>query len=194
MPRTTDLIRQRHARRATARQGAQRVLRGLAGTGLTLAGAVLLALAAVVGVLAGVYAYYTRDLPSAAALGEAFNPLTSEFFQTTQIYDRTGTQLLYEVIDPRGGDRQYVAYDQMPLAIISATVALEDKTFFTNPGYDLVGITRALVSNLRGEAIQGGSSITQQLVKNTLIPLEQRTERSYSRKIREIWLAAEITR
>ncbi len=194
MPRTTDLIRQRHARRAAAQQGTQRVLRGFAGTGLTFAGGVLLCLAAVVGVLAGVYAYYTRDLPSAAALGEAFNPLTSEFFQTTQIYDRTGTQLLYEVIDPRGGDRQYVTYAQFPPALISATVAIEDKTFFTNPGYDLVGISRALVSNLRGHPIQGGSSITQQLVKNTLIPLEQRTELSYSRKIREILLAAEITR
>ncbi len=194
MPRATDLIRHRQARRATARQGTQRVLRGLAGSALTVAGVVLLSLAAAVGLLAGVYAYYTRDLPSAAALGEAFNPLTSEFFQTTQIYDRTGTHLLYEVIDPRGGDRQYVNYSTLPLAVISATVAIEDKTFFTNPGYDLVGITRALVSNLRGEAIQGGSSITQQLVKNTLIPLEQRTEQSYSRKIREILLAAEITR
>ena len=194
MPRTTDVIRARRTRRAAARQGTQRGLRALAGAGLSLAAVVFLSVAAAVGVLAGVYAYYTRDLPSTAALQEAFNPLTSEFFQTTQIYDRTGTQLLYEVIDPRGGDRQYVGYGQLPLSIISATVALEDKTFFTNPGYDLVGISRALVSNLRGEAIQGGSSITQQLVKNTLIPLEQRTERSYSRKIREILLSAEITR
>jgi len=98
------------------------------------------------------------------------------------------------VIDPRGGDRQYTGYGALPPAVVSATVALEDKTFFTNPGYDLVGIARALISNLRGESIQGGSSITQQLVKNTLIPLEQRAERSYARKVREILLAAEITR
>ncbi|MEP7359119.1 MAG: transglycosylase domain-containing protein, partial [Anaerolineales bacterium] len=137
---------------------------------------------------------YTRDLPSAEALQAAFNPISSEFFQTTQIYDRTDQHLLYEVIDPRGGDRQYLAYGQIPPEVISATVAIEDKTFFTNPGYDLVGITRALISNLRGEPIQGGSSITQQLVKNTLIPIEQRSEQSYSRKIREILLAAEITR
>ena len=58
----------------------------------------------------------------------------------------------------------------------------------------MVGITRALISNLRGDPIQGGSSITQQLVKNTLIPIEQRSEKSYSRKIREILLSAEITR
>src|SRR5215212_7627063 len=104
MPSTTRLIRHRQARRAAAQQGTQRVRRGLAGSALSVAGVVLLGLFAVVGALAGVYAFYTRDLPSAAALGEAFNPLTSEFFQTTQIYDRTGTHLLYEVIDPRGGD------------------------------------------------------------------------------------------
>jgi membrane peptidoglycan carboxypeptidase len=194
MPRTTDLIRQRQARRHAARQGTRRALRNLAGTALSLAAAALLAIIAAGAAAASVYAYYTRDLPSAAALQAAFNPATSEFFQTTQIYDRTGTHLLYEVIDPRGGDRQYKNYAEIPPAVISATVAIEDKTFFTNPGYDLVGISRALVSNLRGQPIQGGSSITQQLVKNTLIPLEQRTELSYSRKIREILLAAEITR
>ncbi|MGH2524664.1 MAG: transglycosylase domain-containing protein, partial [Anaerolineales bacterium] len=168
--------------------------RTLAGAGLSLALALALSGAAVAGALASVYAYYTRDLPSAEALQAAFDPANTEFFQTTQILDRTGQHLLYEVIDPRGGDRQYVRYDQIPPVVVNATVALEDQTFFTNPGYDLVGIVRALISNLRGEPIQGGSSITQQLVKNTLIPIEQRAERSYSRKVREILLAAEITR
>src|SRR6476646_8503188 len=185
MSRTTDVIRRRQSRRAADRQGAQRATRNLAGAALTAAIGVLLGVAAVAGALAGVYAYYTRDLPSAEALQAAFNPISSEFFQTTQIYDLT---------DPRGGDRQYLHYNQIPISVISATVALEDKTFFTNPGYDVVGITRALISNLRGDPIQGGSSITQQLVKNTLIPIEQRSEKSYSRKIREILLAAEITR
>src|SRR5882672_7025700 len=163
MSRTTDVIRRRQSRRAADRQGAQRATRNLAGAALTTAIGVLLGLAGIAGALAGVYAYYTRDLPSAEALQAAFNPISSEFFQTTQIYDRTDQHLLYEVIDPRGGDRQYLHYNQIPIAVISATVALEDKTFFTNPGYDVVGITRALVSNLRGDPIQGGSSITQQL-------------------------------
>jgi membrane peptidoglycan carboxypeptidase len=194
MSGTTDVIRWRQAHRAAARRGAQRATRNLAGATLTAAIGVLLGVAAVAGALAGVYAYYTRDLPSAESLQAAFNPISSEFFQTTQIYDRTDQHLLYEVIDPRGGDRQYLHYNQIPIAVISATVALEDKTFFTNPGYDVVGIARALISNLRGDPIQGGSSITQQLVKNTLIPIEQRSEKSYSRKMREILLAAEITR
>ena len=194
MPGTTDIVRQRQARRVAARQGTRRVQRNLASVALAVAISLLLSLAGIAGALAGVYAYYTRDLPSAETLQAAFNPISSQFFQTTQIYDRTDQHLLYEVIDPRGGDRQYLAYNQIPPAVISATIAIEDKTFFTNPGYDVVGIARALVSNLRGDPIQGGSSITQQLVKNTLIPIDQRSERSYSRKIREILLAAEITR
>lgn len=194
MPTTTDLIRRRQARRWRALQGTQRATRGLAATGLSLAAIGLLTVLALGGLLASAYAYFTRDLPSASALQAIFDSTNSEFFRTTQIYDRTNTHLLYEVIDPRGGDRQYKPYAEIPLSVISATIAIEDKTFFTNPGYDLIGITRALISNLQGEAIQGGSSITQQLVKNTLIPIEQRAERDYNRKAREILLAAEITR
>lgn len=193
-PTTTSIIHQRLARRAKVRHGNQRTLRALAGAALTVALVGVLGLTATVGVLFSIYNYYTRDLPSASDLRAAFDPSNEEFFQTTQIFDRTGQHLLYEVIDPRGGDRQYVTYAQLPPYVISATVALEDKTFFTNPGYDLVGTTRALISNLRGDTIQGGSSITQQLVKNTLIPIEQRTVRSYDRKVREVLLAAEITR
>src|SRR3972149_6688111 len=164
MPSTTSVLRRRQARRALARRGTQRALRAAAGAGFSLALALLLIVVASAGVLATIYAYFTRDLPSAEALQAAFSSENSDFFQTTQIYDRTGQHVLYEVIDPRGGDRQYTGYDALPPGIISATVALEDKTFFTNPGYDLVGIARALVSNLRGTSgVQGGSSITQQL-------------------------------
>jgi membrane peptidoglycan carboxypeptidase len=192
MPTTTDLLRRRRLRRYNAQRGMQRTLRVLATLAL---GGVMAAALLVVGVgaaLGAAYAYFTRDLPGAEALRAALSPDNPEFFQTTRLYDRTGQKLLLEVIDPRGGDRQYVAYNALAPEIISATVALEDKTFFTNPGYDLLGMTRALISNVRGEPIQGGSSITQQLVKNTLIPLEQRAERSIERKIREVVIAAEI--
>src|SRR3989304_6253309 len=194
MPSTTSIIRQRQQRREQARKGTRRAWRIAVGAGTATAAAVVLFLIAVVGALAIAYAYFTRDLPSAEALQAAFSSENGEFFQTTRIYDRTGERLIYEVIDPRGGDRQYIGYNALPFHVVSATVAIEDKTFFTNPGYDLLGIARALISNLQGQPIQGGSSITQQLVKNTLIPIEQRAERSYARKVREILLAAEITR
>ena len=62
------------------------------------------------------------------------------------------------------------------------------------PGFDPEGIGRALVQNLRGERIQGGSSITQQLIKNILISEAERTQLSYTRKVKEVILATEITR
>lgn len=194
MPTAADLIRRRQLRRLRAQRGTQRTLRVLAGLTASLAAAAALAVVAAAAVLAAAYAFFTRDLPSADALQAAFSPDNPEFFQTTRLYDRTGQHLLLEVIDPRGGDRQYLYYNALPPEVISATVALEDSSFFTNPGYDPVGIARALISNLQGGSVQGGSSITQQLVKNTLIPLEQRAVRSYERKARELLLAAEITR
>src|SRR5512136_6891 len=123
-PDTTFIIHQRLGRRVKARRGHLRTLRFLAGLGLALALGTLLAGVAVAGALFSFYNYYTRDLPSASALRAAFDPSNHEFFQTTQIYDRTGQHLLYEVIDPRGGDRQYLIYAQIPPAVISATVAL----------------------------------------------------------------------
>ncbi|MBI4772174.1 MAG: transglycosylase domain-containing protein [Chloroflexi bacterium] len=198
MPSTITILRQRERRRAAARRGSRAALRWLSGAAASLA--VLLALlTGVAGVaIAGAYAYFTRDLPDVGQLALAFGPDNNQFFQTTQIFDRTGQHLLYEVIDPRGGDRQWLTLDQsaarhIPQSLLDATVAIEDRTFWTNPGYDLYGIARALVSNLRGQAVQGGSSISQQLVKNTLIDPAQRLERSYTRKLREVLLAGQVT-
>ncbi len=194
MQKSSLLVYRRQQRRQMLRYGVQKRVRTL--VSLTLSAALALVILMMTGLAAtlALYAYFTRDLPSADALQTAFSPANTEFFQTTRLYDRTGQHVIYEVIDPRGGDRQYLAYAAIPPEMISATIALEDRSFFENPGYDLWGIGRALVSNLQGLPIQGGSSITQQLVKNTLIPLEERAERSYERKIREVLLAAEITR
>ncbi|HRE29687.1 MAG TPA: transglycosylase domain-containing protein, partial [Anaerolineales bacterium] len=194
MPRAYAIVRRRQLRELRVRQGAARAQRWAASALLTISLAVVAVIALVVSAITATYAYFTRDLPPADRLQAVFSPDNPLFFQTTRFYDRTGQVLLYEVIDPQGGDRQYKAIGDLPLAVISATVALEDKTFFTNPGYDLYGISRALVSNLQGGPVQGGSSITQQLIKNTLIAPEERTVQSYPRKVREILLAAEITR
>ena len=84
--------------------------------------------------------------------------------------------------------------DRIPQHCIDVTVALEDKSFWENPGFDPEGIARAFWQNLQGGPIQGGSSITQQLVKNIIIDPEERIQRSYSRKIKEVIMAVEITR
>lgn len=141
--------------------------------------------------VAGVYAYFAQGLPDPTAI-----QTQQASYETVKIYDRTGKHLLYESIDPRPfrGDRTYLTINQIPEMIRDATIALEDRTFYTNVGVNFKGITRALVSNLRGQNVQGGSSITQQLVKNILIDPKERYQVSYARKAKEVIMAMEITR
>jgi len=102
--------------------------------------------------------------------------------QTTKIYDRNG-QLLYQIYASQ--NRTLVTLPSIPKNLINATIAIEDKDFYKNPGFDFAAIIRAAVGNLQGKPLQGGSTITQQLVKSTLLTPEQ----TISRKIKEIILA-----
>lgn len=155
---------------------------------------VILALAAGVALLTGalatvgVYAFFAQDLPAADEI-----EIVEEHFETTKLYDRTGQTLIYEIVNPLG-DRTYVHLDQIPEDFQNAVIALEDKTFYTNPGFNPQGIVKAFIDNLTGDSVRGGSSITVQLVKNVLIPPEERIKKSYTRKIKELILAVEITR
>jgi membrane peptidoglycan carboxypeptidase len=147
------------------------------------------------GSVAGAYAYFTRDLPEPEEIEAA-----EENFETTKIYDRTGQTLLYEVIDPYGGDRSWLPLGQIPQDLTCATVAIEDRDFWENPGINARGIARAFWADVRGQQIQGGSSITQQLIKGIVIEPDRRYVspegpkwRDYERKITEILLALRIT-
>ncbi len=137
------------------------------------------------------YTLYADELPDITAL-----TVWDEEFQTVRIYDRTGEHLLLSSLDPRPftGDRTYVPLDSMSPWIWKSALALEDRSFWTNPGISLRGISRAFLSNLAGGEVQGGSSITQQLIKNIAISHELRAQRSYARKIREMMLSLELTR
>jgi 1A family penicillin-binding protein len=105
-----------------------------------------------------------------------------EIPQTTKIYDRNGT-LLYQIY--ANENRTLVPLNIIPQNLINATIAIEDKDFYHNPGFDINGIGRAALADLTGKPIQGGSTITQQLIKSTLLTPEV----SISRKIKEIVLA-----
>lgn len=188
-----SIVRRRRARRGQSQTGIARLWRAFSIIALSTATLAIAAVVAAGMALAQTYAAYVEALPSADALQQAFSSTNNEFFQTTKIYDRTGTQVLYEVIDPRAGDRQWLALDKIPPHFVQATIAIEDKTFYANPGYDAEGIVRAFVSNLRGGPVQGGSTITQQLVKNVIIPADERIEKSYDRKLRELLIAVEVT-
>ena len=149
----------------------------------------LVAAGAAVGV--GIYNSYAAQLPDASAIEQE-----QDDFQTVRIYDRTGQYLLYESVDPRpfSGDRTYLPLDEMSPWVWQAAVALEDRNYWENPGVNMRGLMRAFMSNLQGGAVQGGSSITQQLIKNVVIPVEERAQQSYARKIKEVILAIEVTR
>lgn len=85
--------------------------------------------------------------------------------------------------------RQYIPYNKIPVNFINALVASEDNRFFSHFGFDLIGISRAALANIRsGRIVQGGSTLTQQTAKN----LFKRTSRSYEAKLKELLFALRL--
>src|SRR2546422_9086788 len=138
----------------------------------------------VIGVAADAYAQSFFDgLPSIQGLDSA------AFAGDTIIYDSTGKVVLADVGN-HGDHRLAVKLKDVSPIAIQATVAIEDKGFYTNPGFDLVGIVRAAFDNIRaGRIVGGGSTITQQLAKQQFLTPEQ----SVSRKVKEVALALELS-
>lgn len=150
---------------------------------LTIVAVILAATAIII-----VYRHYSRDLPDPAQIGRR-RPV-----ETGYIYARDGT-VLYELVDPLSGRRTIVPFERIPRVLIDATVAVEDAGFWENPGIDLRGILRALILNYQaGDVVSGGSTITQQLVRNVLLSPEERDDLSLDRKLREAILAIEVSR
>lgn len=138
-----------------------------------------------------VYEYYSiaKGLPDVEDL-----KARASQFETTRILDRNGG-LLYEILDPNAGRRTYVPLDKISPNLVAATIATEDKDFYSHPGFDFWAIVRALWQNyVTGGQGGGASTITQQLARALLLSPEERSQRTVTRKAREIILAAEITR
>lgn len=130
--------------------------------------------------MAAAFIYFSKDIPNPDKIADR------SVAQSTRIYDRTGNTLLYEI----HGDekRTVVKLDQISPYLIKAAVATEDKKFYTHHGIDLKGIARSIyVDIIRGEKAQGASTITQQLIKNSVLT----SDKDYTRKIKEIILALE---
>jgi penicillin-binding protein 1A len=110
--------------------------------------------------------------------------------ENSKIYDRNGV-LLYTFKDPER-DREYVEYENIPRTVVAAALAAEDKDFFIHEGIDYLGALKGVVSTVstEGENTRGGSTITQQLIKQTLLSSEQTVER----KIKEAMLAMLVER
>ncbi len=129
----------------------------------------------------GVFVYFAKDLPNPG------NISIPQSAQSTKIYDRTGQHLLYEI----HGEvkRTEIPFQQMPDSIKYSTIVLEDQNFYTNHGIEITSIIRAGISDLlHKNTTQGASTITQQLVKQTLLS----SEKTISRKIKEAILSIEL--
>jgi len=120
---------------------------------------------------------FVKDLPSPKNIGKA------NYFLSSHIYDRN-QNLLYEIY--RDQKRTQIKLDDLPKYLIQATIAIEDKDFYKHNGVNLFGgILRALKESFLNKKLQGGSTITQQLVKSALLS----PERTLERKIKEVILA-----
>ena len=127
-----------------------------------------------------VFWWFSRDLPSPNKL------LEREIAQSTKIYDRKGETILYEI----HGDqkRTLVNLDQIPDHVKQATIAIEDKDFYNHGAFSLWAMFRTAVTNVLFHRRAGGSTLTQQFVKNALLT----SEKTYTRKIKELILAYRI--
>lgn len=108
--------------------------------------------------------------------------------QSTKIYDRSGTILLYEVHAEE--KRTIIPFEEIPERLKQATITIEDDDFYQHPAFDWRAILRAFFKNLVYNQTQGGSTITQQLIKNSFLT----SEKTLKRKIKELILAIQLER
>ena len=129
------------------------------------------------------FAYFTRDLPSPETI------LSGSIPESTKIFDSTGEHLLYEI---HGEERRtIVPFENIPQMIKDATLAAEDDEFYSHIGIDVRALVRAFIANVQSRTInQGGSTITQQYIKNAILSPEQ----TITRKVKEVILALELER
>lgn len=144
----------------------------------------------------GLMAFISRNLPNPDSLTER------SISQTTKIYDRTGEHVLYEIFGDENRtlkklqqgfclDDENLEHDEkgIPLFALQATIAAEDRNFCQHGGFDIKGILRAVFDNLTGNPT-GGSTLTQQLVKNAILS----NEKTIIRKVKELILSVELER
>ncbi len=125
------------------------------------------------------FAWYAKDLPSPGKLSTSAS--------STVFFDREG-KILYEMYKDK--NRIPVKFNEIPDQLKKATIAIEDKNFYQHKGISQLGIIRAFANIILKRRLEGGSTITQQLIKNVLLD----SRRNLSRKIKEMILAFEVER
>lgn len=144
-----------------------------------IVGAILAVLIAIPLILFGI-AYASYDVPEPEEVASK---------QISTIYASDGETQLARIVPPEG-NRSHVSLEEIPDAAENATLAAEDREFWTNSGFSFTGFARAALGQLTGnDSAGGGSTITQQYVKNTLVG----NARTYSRKLRELVYSVKMT-
>jgi 1A family penicillin-binding protein len=147
----------------------------------TLGAAALYVFGTGVLLVAGVFLYFAKDLPSAGGIDNRF------VAESTKIYDRSGEHILYDIHGEE--KRTQIDFSEMPETLRYATISLEDQDFYAHHGIKLTSILRAIgIDILKRGATQGGSTITQQFVKNSILT----REKTLTRKIKEVILSLEL--
>lgn len=132
--------------------------------------------------ISGVFIYFAKDLPSPGKMNSRL------VVESTKIYDRTGDHILYDIHGEE--KRTQVTFQEVPDSVKYSTIALEDQNFYSNQGVEITSILRAGMADLfHLGARQGGSTITQQLIKQTVLT----PEKTLSRKIKEAILSIELS-
>lgn len=130
--------------------------------------------------MVAIFAWYSKDLPAPNKIIER------NVAQSTKIYDRSGEHLLYEI----HGDtkRTLIKLEDLPEYVKWAAIDLEDKNFYKHGGFSLWAIFRTITTNILRNERAGGSTLTQQFIKNAVLT----TEKKYSRKIKELILSYQV--
>lgn len=132
-------------------------------------------------IIIALFGYFFLTIPDPSIVG------SRQVSQSTKIYDSTGEKVLYDVHGEE--KRTIISFEDIPQIIRNATIAAEDSEFYTHKGIDFNGFLRAIYKNLTSLSFsQGGSTITQQLIKNTLLD----NEKTVTRKIKEAILSIQI--
>jgi len=133
----------------------------------------------------GLFATASKDMPSAETFYTPNRPVS------VQIVDRLGRDLIV-----RGAAEMKPAkLDRLPTHIAQAVIATEDRRFYTHTGLDPIGLTRAFIENAKaGRVVQGGSTLSQQLIKNVFLTPEQTLKRKLQEMMLAIWLEYKFTK
>lgn len=148
---------------------------------LAIKGAAILFAGGVI-LLIGAFIWYGKDLPPPGGIIDREVPLS------TKIYDKTGETVLFDIF--KNQQRTQIELSDIPDYAIEATIAAEDRDFYTHSGFSVRGIVRTMITNILRNERAGGSTLTQQLIKNAILS----PEKKYSRKIKELILAIQLER